>query len=108
LLLSLFIKHYKINILWRMGRIPISGMAGDGLPGGTGGKWQGFSLSLRKFLGFAEGDGVKKCAKISELGRGAPKRDAGLLTGKKEHPVKNAQMVSFGVREWVESGSRKY
>jgi hypothetical protein len=41
-------------------------------------------------------------------GPGAQKRDAGFLTGKKEHPVKNAQMVSFVVREWVESGSRKY
>jgi hypothetical protein len=86
----------------------VSGMAGDGLRGDRGSEWQGFSPSLRKFLGFAEGNGVKKCAKISELGRGAPKRDAGFLTGKKEHPVKNAQMVSFAVREWVESGSRKY
>jgi len=85
-----------------------SGMAGDGLPGGRGGEWQGFRLSLRKFLGFPEGNGVNKCAKISKLGRGAKRSDAGFLTGEKEHPVKNAQRVSFSVREWVESDSQKY
>jgi hypothetical protein len=68
----------------------------------------GLPSLFTEILGFAEGNGVKKCAKISELGRGAKKRDAGFLTEEKEHPVKNAQRVSFSVREWAESGSRKY
>ena len=82
-------------------------MAGDDLSGGRGGEWQGFRPSLRKFQGFAEGTRLKNVRKFQNWGVGQ-KKDAGFLTGKKEHPVKNAQRVSFAVQEWAESGSRKY
>jgi hypothetical protein len=86
----------------------VSGMAGDGLSGGRGGEWQGFRLSLRKFLGSQRETGLINVRKFQNWGGGPKKRDAGFLTGEKEHPVKNAQRVSFSVREWAESGRRKY
>jgi hypothetical protein len=106
LLPSLFEMHKK-QIFWGAGIGGGVGMRRDGLSGNRMASSRACPSLYGNTWGSKRGTGSKNRRKFQNWS-GGPKKDAGILTGKKKHPAKIAQEPSFAVRKRAEPGSRKY